>query len=504
MKKRKLYATVVEGEAARSLAPKRRMRVTRRTDAPAARRAAASAAPAPVVEKPVRFSIIAPTPVAIFLILTVLVPVEFGFFVGPLFFTWSKAFLFFFTPVAFALTVSRVQLFAFDWLIFAHVAWSFLAFLVMFGLGDGLESGGTFVIETLTVYLLVRLYVRTPQDVMGTLGLLLVLAVITMALAVPEAISGRRYIHEFAHSITGHWYNFSNETRLGMLRAASTFEHPILFGMFCAALLAPLWFATTGLVRFVCAGLIGVGTFFSLSSAPLLVFMAQAGLIVVERGTQWLQARVKIITIGFAGTLVALELFTGRGAIGFVTMLMLNPATAWYRKAQIEYTMDDIARHPLFGLGAETFTRPHWLSGSIDNHYIYLALRSGLPSLIFFLLACYLVWRLLARIDPATQPPVFANLRKGWGLMMAGLLLGAATVTYFGRMQPLFFFYIALGASLAAGAAARVRAQQPAAPGRTRRPRRRSRTVADPQATAADTPTPEGRRRRGRHHLKVQ
>jgi len=497
MKKRDFYTSVAPGEAVHSLAPKRRMRVTRRPTADTRRTAAPEAAPA--VERPVHFSIVAPTHVAIFLMLTVLVPVEFGFFVGPLFFTWSKLFLFVFTPVAFVLAASRLKLYAFDWVIIAHVVWSVFAFLVMFGPGEGLEMAGTFAIETLTVYLLVRLYVRTPQDVMGTLGLLLVLAAVAMALAVPEALSGRRYVHEFARSITGHWYNFSDETRLGMLRAASTFEHPILFGMFCAALLAPLWYATTGIVRIVCVGFIGLGTFFSLSSAPLLVFVAQAGLIVVERVTKWLKGRVKIISLGLLGMVVALELFTGRGAIGWVTMVMLNPATAWYRKAQIEYTMDDIMRHPLFGIGAETFTRPHWLSGSIDNHYIFLALRSGLPAVIFFLLACYLIWRVLARIDLATQPEAFARLRKGWGLMMAGLLLGAVTVTYFGRMQPLFFFYIAIGASLAAGAVARARQMAPAPLRRGRRAARR--TARSPEAGDA-TSTSSSRQRR-RHRFKA-
>ena len=43
----------------------------------------------------------------------------------------------------------------------------------------------------------------------------------------------------------------------------------------------------------------------------------------------------------------------------------------------------------------------------------------------------------------------FYRLRTGWCIMMLGLILGGATVTYFGRMLPLFFFFTAIGGVLA-------------------------------------------------------
>lgn len=390
-----------------------------------------------------------PAPIAVLLFLAVMVPVEFGFNVGPLFFTWMRLFVFAAALVVLPLAFTSMRLRAFDWLMVAHVAWVFVSRIVTLGPGQGLENGGSYILEVLTVYMMVRLYVRSAEQVLAIFRLLFWLAAIATILAIPEALLKYRFIHEFASGITGNTYNFSNDERLGMLRAASLFEHPILFGMFCAALLSPLWFTTRGFGRLVRAGIVAVGTFFSLSSAPLLVFVAQVGLIGVERTTRWLRGRVTLIALGAIAVVLFLETFSGRGFVGWLTLVMLNPQTAWWRVAQVEYSMDDIAANPLFGIGFREYSRPEWLTASIDNHFLWLALTSGIPAMVFFLLAVLFTWRALARVDARGQPPVFAKLRTGWGLMIVALLLGGATVTYFGRMLPLMAFYIAIGGALA-------------------------------------------------------
>ena len=73
-------------------------------------------------------------------------------------------------------------------------------------------------------------------------------------------------------------------------------------------------------------------------------------------------------------------------------------------------------------------------------------MRSGIPSLILLALSALFLWIAIARRD---GPPLFKNLRTGWGMMMIALVLGAATVTFFGKLQPLFAFYMGMGAALA-------------------------------------------------------
>ena len=235
-----------------------------------------------------------------------------------------------------------------------------------------MEAGGTYFLEVMTVYVMVRFFVRTLDQIIGVIRSLFWLMVVATLAAIPEAITGVRFIHEFAQAETGHFYPFSGEERLGMLRAASS-----LSTRSCSDCSAPRSSARHGsqLEGFPAPAenwAIVTGTFFSLSSAPLLVGAAQIGLIGLERTTRWLGHRVAIFSTGAIGLLVALQVFSGRGAIGVVTLLMLDPDTAWYRKAQIDYSMDDIMRHPLFGLGTESWTRPAWVSDSIDDNFLFI------------------------------------------------------------------------------------------------------------------------------------
>jgi hypothetical protein len=146
--------------------------------------------------------------------------------------------------------------------------------------------------------------------------------------------------------------------------------------------------------------------------------------------------------------------------------MTLNPSTAYTRRWQWVHAIDDVMRNPWLGFVANRWTRPHWLAPSIDNWWLLIMMRSGIPSLILLALSALFLWMAIARRTGG--PPLFGQLRTGWGLMMVGIILGAATVTFFGKLQPLFAFYMGLGAALA--------------------------TCAFPASNGADAPAPAGQR----------
>lgn len=74
--------------------------------------------------------------------------------------------------------------------------------------------------------------------------------------------------------------------------------------------------------------------------------------------------------------------------------------------------MDDVMGSPFFGINPETWTRPDWMIASVDNYWLLVMLRSGIPSLLFIFLCILLIWRALTR---RTGPALFTNLRTGWG-----------------------------------------------------------------------------------------
>ena len=344
----------------------------------------------------------APLAIRLLLVLAILVPVELGFYVGTLFFTWSKVFLIFLAlPVA--LRLPSIKLYLYDWMFAAHVFWSATAFCLTLGFGAGLQAGGTYILEMLIVYMTVRVYSNNFEQLLGVVRFIFLFVVLATVCAIPEALTGKRFIHDFASSITGITYNFSDEKRLGLLRAASFFEHPILHGMFCSAMASLVWFTQAGIRRLIQIAIIAFGTFLSLSSAPILVFILQVGLIVIERVTRSIKRRVILMSVAAAFVIFVLEIATNRGAFGVLTMVTLDSVTAWYRKAEWDFGIDDILRHPFFGIDPATWTRPEWLSFSIDNHWMLVAMRSGIPSLLFLLASIYLILRKLLRPTNETR-----------------------------------------------------------------------------------------------------
>ena len=240
---------------------------------------------------------------------------------------------------------------------------------------------------------------------------------------------------------------FVAEERLGMIRARVSFSHQILFGTFCASLFAFFWYeAVTWQGQAWRAAFTFAAVFFSLSSAALLLFVLQAGLIAGEWASRHVRNRLRLIVAIVAGGLVAIEVAVNGGLIGFVTRyLSLNPSTAYYRQLIWTHITDDIMAHAWIGTGG-FWTRPVWMIESIDQYYFAKALFYGVPTVALTLAAGLLIGKGLfrTRAVPNTLP---WKLRMGWLFCMLGLALVGLTVDYFGRALPFAMFALGLGAA---------------------------------------------------------
>jgi hypothetical protein len=405
-------------------------------------------------------------PLAIFLllILVVMVPIEFSLKLGSLSLTASRLYLVFLTFMILPY-LGELKLRAFDWFFIGHVAWTCVAYAKIYGVGGAVEMSGSYFLEFLTVYLAARIYLQRIEQIRAVVSLLFLLVFVSGVLALPEALTGVHFIHDLGTSITGIVYRLNNEMRMGIYRASSFFEHPILYGVFCASSFGLMWFTSSAAQRMYRAPVLMLATWFSASSAPLLVILIQILLIIAEKFTRHLKRRDKLLAWAAGAFVLAMQTFTGRGVVGIVTMITINPGTAYTRRAQWNFAIDDVMRHPWLGFIPSTYTRPFWLAPSIDNWWLLIMMRSGIPSLILLALSILFMWIAIARRQDV--PPLFNQLRTGWGLMMISVLLGAATVTFFGKLQPLFSFYLGMGAALA--------------------------TCALPAANAGNLPVPQGR-----------
>jgi O-antigen ligase len=172
-------------------------------------------------------------------------------------------------------------------------------------------------------------------------------------------------------------------------------------------------------------------------------------MIAVEYATRQIKHRAKIIGAAVLSMLAFVHVTASRGIFAVVVILVLNPATAYYRREIWNSGMIDVRRSPIFGIVVENWTRPAWMvSGSIDNFWLFQMLRGGVPSVAFLLLAIVLIYWRVFRLADAAIPDVLRRQRRAWAYALAALLIGAVTVHLYGKAQPYFTFLIAIGAAL--------------------------------------------------------
>ena len=381
--------------------------------------------------------------------LVILIPIEMSFYAGPLFITPTRLFLLVTAIPLLAIMAGRGGLNRVDGLMAVYVVWIMLAFLAKRGPG-GIEAAGQSFLEVTVSYLVARLFLREPGQVVRLLMLASLCVLVLGFLAIPEGVLHQRFLHDIPRAVTGIYYEMQSDTRIGLLRSASVFENPILFGLYCATFLSMVWYSTLSLgARLGLCGGIFMATGLSLSSAPILLLVMQVGLISAEHATRRIEARVPIIVGMIVAFVVLVEALTNRGVARLIaSYLTFNPATGYYRLLQWEFSIDDVRRNPLFGINFENWTRPWWLNDSIDNHWLYLAMNSGVPAVLAMWSCLGLLAYRLYRRRKGMRDPVLSSLMLGWIIGMAALFMGGWTVTLFGKMLPVFHFLVGIGAAL--------------------------------------------------------
>jgi O-antigen ligase len=268
----------------------------------------------------------------------------------------------------------------------------------------------------------------------------------------PAEIAANRHIYLDAFGVVGGRESLGAlfGERFGVIRVTTIFSHPILHGLFCAPLVAVVWYTETSVFARLWKTAVVIGaTAVSLSSAPLLVMILQFVMIAVEYATRQIKHRAKIIGAAVLSMLAFVHVTASRGIFAVVVILVLNPATAYYRREIWNSGMIDVRRSPIFGIVVENWTRPAWMvSGSIDNFWLFQMLRGGVPSVAFLLLAIVLIYWRVFRLADAAIPDVLRRQRRAWAYALAALLIGAVTVHLYGKAQPYFTFLIAIGAAL--------------------------------------------------------
>jgi hypothetical protein len=257
-----------------------------------------------------------------------------------------------------------------------------------------IQPAGIGFIETIGAYLLARCYIRDTDDFHNTVTILFRIVLALMPFALIELVTGHNLLREmFAAILPTNFYPPGH--RSGLTRVLSVFDHPIQFGLCTGGIVALVYlvlgYQKSFLQRSLRALAVGGTALMSLSAGPIGAVACQGFLLFWNGLLRGIKGRWKIL-IGLVVCMVLLiEMFANRSALNIIVSFFLFEANSyWYRKLIWIYGTDTVLNHPLLGVGLHDWERPAWMPAeSIDSFWLFLAIRSGMPGALLFLIAFF-------------------------------------------------------------------------------------------------------------------
>jgi len=358
-----------------------------------------------------------------------------------------------FVPMIWTLvTGARGKLNIFDGFAIAHSVWALLALIKWGGLAQGLESGGIYVVEALGAYLIGRLYIRSYEDFRAMATAYVGTVVGMLAFTIPEALTGTHFLKDTAASLFGGAKAHFIDKRMGLERAFGSFDHPILYGVFSASAFSMAYYICAGRSLSNMRGMLKVigviaATFISASGGPYVVLLMQIFVAGWDRALQFV-GRWRLLFTLMGLTYVGIDLFSNRTPFHvFVSYFTFSAHSAYNRINIWIYGTAEVARHPIFGIGLGDWIRAPWMSDSMDNFWLLITVRYGVPALLFLLATVFGL--VIAAGLRKNLPLKWRHARHAWAFTLFGISVAAATVHLWNALFVLFMFLVGAGAWMA-------------------------------------------------------
>jgi hypothetical protein len=294
--------------------------------------------------------------------------------------------------------------------------------------------------DTLGIYLLMRSFFQTPDEVRGFIR-------IVALLLAPVAL-------EMIYEQLSHYNLFSffggirevPKFREGHFRSQGPFPHPILagtVGAVCLPLMAGIWRSNPMSARLGVAGCLTM-VVTSFSSGPVMSLVYGVFALILWRWRQYTREMLIAAVVGY----ILLDLVMKDPAYYLIARIdVTGGSTGWHRAKLIDSAIEHLHEWWLFGTDYTRHWMPTGVSWSPDhtditNHYIHMGVLGGLPLVILFILQ---LWRGFKYVGGVVRSHPSKDVRfLAWAL---GSALFAHTVTcigvsYFG--QSFLFLYLNL------------------------------------------------------------
>ncbi len=335
-----------------------------------------------------------------------------------------------------------------DILVIVASFWMMTALFINHGIAAQWEFAGILMVETIIPFLAARVLIRDLASFRTFAWWFFAVVAVLLPFAFYENLTGQPILIDFFRPIFKVYANVNQDPRLGLERAQASMPHPILFGVFCTPAFALSWYLLAPEGKFFKQMrrplVVGTAVFSSLSSGAFMGVMLQAMLIAWDEILKTMKTRWRLFAILFGALYIFLELASNRNAFQIIaTEFTFSPGSAWNRIHIFNNSIDDVYGNPLFGIGLGEWTRPNWMRSSVDNFWLLVALRYGIPAWFIMTLATLLTCWSAGR---APLTGIYARARRGYLIAFASMAISAFTVHLWDATYCMFMFMLGAGA----------------------------------------------------------
>lgn len=304
------------------------------------------------------------------------------------------------------------------------------------GDADSLSSSIALVIEFVGGYFVARAFFFGLPALDGFTRVVRLLVIVLVIFGFVDFISGRWVVHDFLTSLVGApWLGaiYRGDT----VRAASTLDHPILFGTFCAisaALLLNSEQRTPN--RILWAGTCFAGCLLSKSSAGLLSFLIVIFAYGYESVMKVYRWRWKLFW-SVVVSIVAVIFVVANHPIGWaISHMTIDPVSGFYRILIWDAAFAKMAEAPFTGFGFNVVGNDI-LDHTVDSVWLVLGLRFGLPMIALVALisiaAILPIARNAANVKEGSSSYV-SRMRRAFTVMLLVFMFAGLTVHFWNFM----------------------------------------------------------------------
>jgi hypothetical protein len=223
----------------------------------------------------------------------------------------------------------------------------------------------------------------------------------------------------------------------------------------------------------VTATVVAATGFLGLSSGAWLAILLQVALIAWATIFDRIKWRWWLLMGLFALAYVVIDILSNRTPIRvFMSYATFSAHNAYWRGLIFEWGIANvlgsaekaIPASPIFGIGMRDWIRPHFMnSGSMDNFWLVLAVRYGMPGFLLMAIGYAIVIGRVIRRD-FSNDPVLSQIRRAWVFTFLGLTFTLCTVHVWGSVFSFVIFMFGSGVWLISAEEERSVTSTPRAP----------------------------------------